>query len=372
MCIECDVEGDVARYTLRSTGEQELGWMAIGFGEMMGGSPMVIMWPSRDEDGSYSSVTLSQRKAPFEVMPEPDPDPPFTATLYMEGTSVTEEHPQMAFTRPAPPDGLQEIIMAFSRTSPGSADENVPISVHHWSGQDVLNLTRIPTTADADIPPPPLSAPDAAENGDEGQVDAKIDESEKGASGKSGGGGGFASFLHAALCIAGFLFVIPSGALVARYTKATGSSTAFDLHQTLQFHVAGALIAGVVGYRSVAIIRPAVCGGIPGPTYSSAGSRAHTVRVAHGARRDNCRARLLCCLAWLCRSRRQSSLLRYSVDRNSVIVYCRCRGDTPSFSVGAGGRSWRVFGTGYALSNRRRRGWRSASDYEIGAVKHYL
>jgi hypothetical protein len=67
-------------------------WVAVlsssGFGEMMGGSPMVIMWPSRDEDGSYSSVTLSQRKAPFEVMPEPDPDPPFTATLYMEGTSV--------------------------------------------------------------------------------------------------------------------------------------------------------------------------------------------------------------------------------------------------------------------------------------------
>ena len=54
----------------------------------MRGSPMVIMWPSRNEDGSYGSVTLSQRKAPFEVMPKPDPNPPFTATLDMEGTSV--------------------------------------------------------------------------------------------------------------------------------------------------------------------------------------------------------------------------------------------------------------------------------------------
>jgi hypothetical protein len=44
-----------------------------------------MMWPSRDEDGSYVSATLSQRKAPFEVMPKPDPNPPFTATLDMEG-----------------------------------------------------------------------------------------------------------------------------------------------------------------------------------------------------------------------------------------------------------------------------------------------
>jgi hypothetical protein len=80
------------------------------------------------------------------------------------------------------------------------------------------------------------SAPDAAES-DGGEADVKIDESEKGASGKSGGGSRFASFLHVELCIAGFLFVIPSGALVGQYAKATGSSTAFDLHQTLQFHV---------------------------------------------------------------------------------------------------------------------------------------
>ena len=140
----------------------------------------------------------------------------------------------------APPDGLQEVIMAFSRTSPGSADENVPISIHHWFGLGVLNLTRIPTTAGADMPLPPLSAPDAAAgDGGGGGSDAKIDESEGAATGKSGGGGHgrFASFLHAALCISGFLFVIPSGALVLRYAKVTGSSTAFDLHRTLQFPV---------------------------------------------------------------------------------------------------------------------------------------
>jgi hypothetical protein len=109
--------------------------------------------------------------------------------------------------------------LAFSRTSSESADENVPISIRHWFGRGVLNLTRIPTTADADMPPPPLlfSAPDAAASDDGGGgSDAKIDESEWVATGKSGGDGygGFASFLHAALYISRFLFVIPSSPLV--------------------------------------------------------------------------------------------------------------------------------------------------------------
>ena len=54
-------------------------------------SAMVIMWPTRyavDDDGSYASVTLSQRKAPYETMPTPDPDPPFTASLELSETSV--------------------------------------------------------------------------------------------------------------------------------------------------------------------------------------------------------------------------------------------------------------------------------------------
>jgi hypothetical protein len=55
--------------------------------------------------------------------------------------------------------------------------------------------------------------------------------------GKTTGGGGFASFVHAGLCMLAFLLVIPFGALVVRYAKATGSSAAFDLHRNLQFGV---------------------------------------------------------------------------------------------------------------------------------------
>ena len=59
-----------------------------GFGRFMRDSAMVIMWPTRDEDGSYGSVTLSQRKAPYETMPTLDPDPPFIAALELSETSV--------------------------------------------------------------------------------------------------------------------------------------------------------------------------------------------------------------------------------------------------------------------------------------------
>jgi hypothetical protein len=67
----------------------------------MGDSAMVIMWPSRDaEDGEYSSVTLSQRKAPYETMPLPDPDPPFLAELDVSATSVRPFFFSPLFARP--------------------------------------------------------------------------------------------------------------------------------------------------------------------------------------------------------------------------------------------------------------------------------
>jgi hypothetical protein len=58
-----------------------------GFGRNMADSPMVIVWPSRDADGRFD-VMLSQRKAPYETMPKPDPNPPFVADLALTHTTV--------------------------------------------------------------------------------------------------------------------------------------------------------------------------------------------------------------------------------------------------------------------------------------------
>jgi len=130
---------------------------------------------------------------------------------------------------------MQPIIWAFSRTPPESADANVDIKVHHAFGSTTLNLTRAVTAA-------PSDDNDAGGNGDGDEAngstpsDAASDASESRLS-------SFAGFVHAGLCMAAFLLVIPSGALVVRYAKLTGSSTAFDLHRILQFGV-GAFASG--------------------------------------------------------------------------------------------------------------------------------
>ncbi|KAI0267059.1 hypothetical protein BC834DRAFT_93457 [Gloeopeniophorella convolvens] len=255
LCIECVVEGDMARYVLRSTGEEELGWMAVGFGRFMGDSPMVVMWPSRGADGEYNSVTLSQRSAPYETMPKVDPAPPFKATLSVADTLVSGDQPQIAFTRPASPDGVQNIIWAFSRTPPESDSEDSPISIHHRYGRATLNLTRIFPVSDTPVAPESAEGSDSEQPGDDmvaGEEDDCPPESEADAAlsedmaedREARHRGGFAAILHATLCIAGFLFVIPSGALVVRYAKATGNDVALELHRLVQLGVAGLFIAG--------------------------------------------------------------------------------------------------------------------------------
>ncbi|KAH8993431.1 hypothetical protein EDB92DRAFT_2113761 [Lactarius akahatsu] len=216
-----------------------------GFGRNMGDSPMVVVWPSRGADGEYSSVALSQRKAPYEVMPTPDPHPPFTAKLSITDTYVTVENPQIAFTRNAPPDGMQNIIWAFSHTPPGSDDPGAPISIHHKIGRGVLNLTRIPDIpAKPPGPLPPFPPPvhiDHPPHPQEDHDDDEKAEDEGESHDEDDVGGGSASFVHGVLCTVGFLLVLPSGALVARYAQATGSPRAFQLHRLLQFGVGSCL-----------------------------------------------------------------------------------------------------------------------------------
>jgi hypothetical protein len=120
---------------------------------------------------------------------------------------------------------MQNIIWAFSRTPPESAAADAPFSVHQRMGRGTLNLTRVsPEPAEPSESPqpspstPPLHQPQPEESDEE--VEKK---------------GGPLSFVHGALCTAGFLLVLPSGALVARYAKVTGSARAFQLHGLLQF-----------------------------------------------------------------------------------------------------------------------------------------
>ncbi|KAH9010514.1 hypothetical protein EDB84DRAFT_1445679 [Lactarius hengduanensis] len=178
-----------------------------GFGRNMSDGP--IVWPLRGADGEYNSLAFSQHKVPYEAT---DPHPPFTAKLSITDPYVTVENPQMAFTR-------NNIIWAFSRTPPGSADSDVPISIHHKIGRGMLSLTRIPTIPaepPVPLPPPPPVHPRHShthpEEEDDHDDDEKAeDEGESHDDDDDAVGGGSASFVHGALCTVGILLVLPSG-----------------------------------------------------------------------------------------------------------------------------------------------------------------
>ncbi|KAI0058122.1 hypothetical protein BV25DRAFT_1316550 [Artomyces pyxidatus] len=201
----------------------------------MGDSSMVVMWVHAND------TVLSQRRAPYEVMPTSDTNPPFLATISPSATLVSvhcfaplhiadgslfsqldAEQPQVAFTRPAIPEELQSIIWAFSPTDPSSPDPNAPIGIHFMHGRGQFNLTRTSPPPEDDLAGVSSSPEDAI-------------------------------FMHAILCIAGFLVLLPAGALWARYAKAVHSVHPgwFKFHWYIQAAAGIFIVLGVlVGIRA--------------------------------------------------------------------------------------------------------------------------
>ncbi|KAH9025292.1 hypothetical protein EDB85DRAFT_2149882 [Lactarius pseudohatsudake] len=167
-----------------------------GFERNMADSPMVI------------------RKLPYETMPTPDPNPPLAAKLSLFDTSVAGKHPQIAFIRRAPKDGTQNIIWAFSHTSPGSVGADAHISIQGSAASVPRPLSPLSTPAES-------SAPETAVGPEESS-----EKAEREREGETNGGserrGGLASLMHGAFCMAGFLLAIPPGVLMVQYAKVTG------------------------------------------------------------------------------------------------------------------------------------------------------
>ncbi|KAH9024742.1 hypothetical protein EDB85DRAFT_1894184 [Lactarius pseudohatsudake] len=130
---------------LRTMGNQKLGWMPVAiFRRNMDDSPMVVVWPSCGADGEYNSVALSQRKMPYEVMPTPDPHPPF-ALAHRYLCHLGEPPHSVHAERRRHRTGCRTSLGQFSRT-PRSADSDAPISTstHHKIGRSVPNFGAHP------------------------------------------------------------------------------------------------------------------------------------------------------------------------------------------------------------------------------------
>ncbi|KAF8507478.1 hypothetical protein BU17DRAFT_100499 [Hysterangium stoloniferum] len=220
MCVTGIVNGSTITYELQSTGSQSLGWMAIGFGEQMANTPMVIMWLNAD-----GTITLSQRQASGQNMPTPVASPPKVATAQPTLSTLTGSQPVLTFTI----DGTATqvpLIWAFGSTRPAEAAGST-IQQHLESGTFTLDLTKTLTSNST----------------------SRV--------GSSAGSVPLLSYqktiiAHAVVVTFGFLFLLPAGVLLARYTR-TYYPRWFTAHWVIQAGIAGPFIVVgcVLGYVAV-------------------------------------------------------------------------------------------------------------------------
>ncbi|TBU25164.1 CBD9-like protein [Dichomitus squalens] len=222
MCISGTINGSTTTYVMQSTGKAKLGWMAVGFGQTMANTPMVIMWPNSD-----GSITVSQRQAPSEVMPTLVSNPPRVATADQSGSDLTGTQPKLAFTIETSGGTSQPIIWAFSDTNPDSSAQDATIVQHLDSGPTTLDMS---TSVSSGNTSDPVSDPNA-KTGDNSTPMLQYQKM---------------IVAHALLCTIGFLILLPAGALLARYTR-TFHNAWFRGHWVFQFAVAGPVItAGII------------------------------------------------------------------------------------------------------------------------------
>ena len=136
MCIAAEVQGNMVQYTITSQ-RGEPGWMGIGFGERMVGSPLIVMWANTD-----GTVTLSQRQASAYAMPTVVANPPRVASIQQSLSTASGSDHKYVFTIPANSDTTQSVLWAFGTTNPGSADVDASITKHVAQGVVSLNLSK--------------------------------------------------------------------------------------------------------------------------------------------------------------------------------------------------------------------------------------
>ncbi|KAI0708955.1 hypothetical protein C8T65DRAFT_204648 [Cerioporus squamosus] len=230
MCISGIVNGSTVQYTMQSTGKADLGWMALGFGTQMANTPMVIMWPNSD-----GTLTISQRKAPGEVMPTVDASPPRVASADAAASDLTGTQPKLTFTIPSDGSTTANLIWAFGNTNPGSKSTDASLEQHLDSAATTLDLSQPISSGNGTSDP--VSDPNASSGGSESTPLLPFQKM---------------IVAHALLCTIGFLILLPAGALLARYAR-TFTSGWFQGHWLFQFAIAGPVIVSGVAVGIAAV-----------------------------------------------------------------------------------------------------------------------
>ncbi|KAJ7620296.1 hypothetical protein FB45DRAFT_929900 [Roridomyces roridus] len=229
MCVAAVVNGSTVEYTLSSLASGSVGWMGMGFGQIMAGSPMVIMWPNWD-----GTITISQRQASSEVMPEVVANPPRIATLSNDLSTSSSSGATFVYTIPANSDTKQSVIYAFGNINPNSADQAATLQEHSDMGTLTLDLTKaLATTGSSSSDNSTTSTPaQPVDSGDDSDDTPFLPYQRT-------------IVAHAITSTIGFALLLPSGVLLARYLR-TFTPSWYTGHWIAQFGIAGpVIIAGV-------------------------------------------------------------------------------------------------------------------------------
>lgn len=238
LCVNATVSGSTVQYELTpKDGSATPGWMAIGFGRSMIGSPMVVLWSNAD-----GTVTLSQREADGYTEPKVVQEPDRVASLVQGSSSVANGNIKFSFTIPSDGKASQSIIWAWGDANPGSSNIDATIQQHRSMGSAQLNLAK-----DLSSTSPSTGSGSNGGNSNSGssQHEQPLLPYQK------------LIVAHAIFCVVGFLLLLPVGALLARYLR-TFTDVWFKGHWIIQFALAGPPIVVGIAMGIQAVVKAGV------------------------------------------------------------------------------------------------------------------
>ncbi|CAE6420825.1 hypothetical protein RSOLAG1IB_03757 [Rhizoctonia solani AG-1 IB] len=236
VCVSGMISGSNTIYTLNTTTSfANVGWMAVGFGQRMVGSPMVIMWANDD-----GSLVLSQREATAHAQPLVVSNPPRVAAIRSDLSTLTGPAVSFSFSVPSSGQTSESMIYAFGRTKPNSNSVSATLAQHAVTGSFTLDLTGT-------IPDSPLVSGTATGTGSVVTATTTLAVPTQ-----TGGSSGDTLTIpystaekkllaHGILSALGFCFFLPIGVLQARFLRIWWP-TWFKTHWIVQAGLAGPFI----------------------------------------------------------------------------------------------------------------------------------
>ncbi|KAJ1308935.1 hypothetical protein OPQ81_004618 [Rhizoctonia solani] len=234
ICVSGVISGSQTIYTLNTTASfANVGWMAVGFGQRMANSPMVIMWANQD-----GSLVLSQREATAHTEPRVVSNPPRVATIRSDLSTLTGSAITFSFSMPSSGQTSEQMIYAFGRTKPNSNSVSASLNQHSTTGSFTLDLTGNV----ADISPSSTGTATATATA----TATLAVPTQTGSTGNESFNIPYSSsekklLAHGILSALGFCFFLPIGVLQARFLRIWWP-TWFKTHWVVQAGLAGPFI----------------------------------------------------------------------------------------------------------------------------------